>query len=80
VPPAGASKSTTWPSPSSDRLDAEAGGDIHVFCEQLRAWSAAHPHTGPVVKNAEDLRRYREEREKEALLLREKPPGYGGSK
>jgi hypothetical protein len=31
------------------------------------------------VKNAEDLRRYREEREKEALLLREKPPGYGGS-
>jgi hypothetical protein len=63
-----------------DRLDAEAGGDIHVFCEQLRAWSAAHPHTGPVVKNAEDLRRYREEREKEALLLREKPPGYGGSK
>jgi hypothetical protein len=26
------------------------------------------------------LRRYREEREKEALLLREKPPEHGGSK
>jgi hypothetical protein len=63
-----------------DRLDAEAGGDIHVFCEQLRAWSAAHPHTGPVVKNADDLRRCREQREKEALLLREMPPGYGDSK
>jgi hypothetical protein len=46
----------------------------------LRAWSAAHPHAGPVVNNAEDLRRYREEQEKAALLLREKPPGYGGSK
>jgi hypothetical protein len=28
----------------------------------------------------EELRRYREERENEALLLREKPPEFGGSK
>ena len=23
-----------------DRLNAESGGDIHVFCQQLRDWSA----------------------------------------
>ncbi len=31
-----------------DRLDAEAGGDIHVFCEQLRAWESSHLPKGRV--------------------------------
>jgi len=35
----------------------DAGYDIHRYCEQLRAWSAAHPHAGPRVRYAEELRR-----------------------
>ncbi len=30
----------------NDQLAAEAGYDKDRFCEQLRAWSAAHPHPG----------------------------------
>jgi hypothetical protein len=40
-----------------DQLAAEAGYDIDRFVEQLRSWSAAHPASGPVVHNAEELRR-----------------------
>ncbi len=40
-----------------DQLAAEADYDIDQFVAQLRAWSAAHPVTGPVVRNAEELRR-----------------------
>lgn len=39
-----------------DELAREAGYDINRYCEQLRAWSAAHPHTGPCVRSAEELR------------------------
>ena len=40
-----------------DQLAAEAGYDVDRFVEQLRAWSAAHPASGPVIHNAEELRR-----------------------
>lgn len=40
-----------------DQLAAEAGYDIDRFVEQLRAWTAARPASGPVVHNAEELRR-----------------------
>jgi hypothetical protein len=40
-----------------DELARESGYDIHRFCEQLQAWSSAHPHVAPRVRNAEDLRR-----------------------
>ena len=40
-----------------DQLAADAGYDIDRFVEQLRAWSAAHPASGPVIHNAEELRR-----------------------
>jgi hypothetical protein len=40
-----------------NQLAAEADYDIDRFVEQLRAWSAAHPVSGPVVHNAEELRR-----------------------
>ena len=39
-----------------DELAREAGHDIHRLCENTRQWAAEHPHPGPVVRNAEDLR------------------------
>jgi hypothetical protein len=39
-----------------DELAREANYDIHQFCETTRRWIAEHPHTGPVVRNAEELR------------------------
>ena len=39
-----------------DQLAAEAGYNMDRFYEQLRAWSAAHPHPGPVIRNAAELR------------------------
>ena len=33
-----------------DRLAAEAGNDIHVFCEQLRAWESSHLPKGRVLR------------------------------
>ena len=39
-----------------DQLAAEAGYDMDCFFEQLCAWSAAHPHPGPVIRNAAELR------------------------
>jgi len=62
-----------------DQLAAEAGYDIDRFVEQLRAWSVTQPHSGPVVRNAEELRQLmaREERERaeqSAFALNDKPP------
>ena len=64
-----------------DRLAAEAGYDIRRFVEQLREWTEAHPHTGPVARNAGELRALLAKQEEEELLaLRELPPGYGEKK
>jgi hypothetical protein len=40
-----------------DELAREAGYDTHRFFENLRKWAVEHPHSGPVVGNAEELRR-----------------------
>jgi hypothetical protein len=63
-----------------DELAREAGYDIDRYCEQLRAWSEAHPHDGPVARNAEELRRLvaeqgRKRAEESALVLKDEPPG-----
>jgi len=42
---------------TKDELAREAGDDIHRLCENTRQWAAAHPHPGPRVRNAEELRR-----------------------
>ncbi|MGD0260676.1 MAG: hypothetical protein ABSD29_12730 [Verrucomicrobiota bacterium] len=55
-----------------DQLAAEAGYDVDQFFAQLRAWSEAHPHAGPVVRNAEELRRLAAGAS--ALALKDKPP------
>ena len=62
-----------------DQLAAEAGYDMDRFFEQLRAWSAAHPHPGPVIRNAEELRQLVAEEERQragesALALDDQPP------
>jgi hypothetical protein len=62
-----------------DRLAAEAGYDVNRFVEQLREWSAKHPHTGPVVRNAEELRQLIAEKERRraeqsSLTVNEEPP------
>ena len=64
------------------QLAREAGNDMHTFCEQLMEWSNSHPHPGPIIRNAEDLRRLVEEAERErdqrsALALKKKSPNYG---
>jgi hypothetical protein len=61
-----------------DQLAAEAGYDADRFFENLRKWEAAHPHPGPVVRNAEELRqivaaREREHAEEAVLALNDKP-------
>lgn len=61
-----------------DQLAAEAGYDVDRFFENLRKWEAEHPHPGPVVRNAEELRQLtsrteRERSEKSALALNDKP-------
>ena len=63
-----------------DRLAAEAGYDVNRFVQQLREWSAKHPHDGPVVHNAEELRQLIAAKEHQrarqpTLTLNEKPPG-----
>ena len=58
-----------------DQLAAEAGYDVDQFFAQLGAWSEAHPHAGPVVRNAEELRRLAAE--ELALALKDKPPLRG---
>jgi hypothetical protein len=48
-----------------DQLAAEAGHDLDRPVEQLRAWSAAHLPSGPVVRNAKELRRLMAAEERE---------------
>ena len=60
-----------------DQLAAEAGYDLNRFFKQLREWSAAHPHSGPIVHNAEELRQLvaaHEQEQAENLSLREEAP------
>ena len=62
-----------------DELAREAGHDIHRLCENTRQWAAEHPHPGPVVRNAEELRalvaaKERQRAETSAMTLNDKPP------
>lgn len=62
-----------------DQLAAEAGYDADRFFDNLQKWMAEHPHPGPVVHNAEELRQLIAEKERQraeqsALTLNEEPP------
>lgn len=61
-----------------EQLAAEAGYDVDRFFENLRKWEAEHPHPGPVVRNAEELRQLVAQKECEragdsAMALNDKP-------
>ena len=58
-----------------DSLAAEAGYDLHRMCENTRRWAEQHPHTGPRVKDAAELRAWMARQE--ALAVREDSPPYG---
>jgi hypothetical protein len=47
-----------------DELAREAGYDVHRLCENTRKWAAEHPHSGPVIHSAEELRQYVEQQER----------------
>ena len=47
-----------------DELAREAGNDLHRLCENTRRWAATHPHSGPVVRDAQELREFIEAEER----------------
>jgi hypothetical protein len=62
-----------------DELARDAGDDVHRLCENTRQWAAEHPHSGPVVRSAEELRRLLAEKERQradetAMALNDQPP------
>jgi hypothetical protein len=62
-----------------DKLAREAGYDVDRFVQNLRQWEKAHPQTGRVIRNAEELRQFVAEEEWQragasALVLNETPP------
>jgi hypothetical protein len=62
-----------------DRLAAEAGYDVDRFFDQLKEWTAKHPPTGPVVRNAEELRQLIAAKERQragqpTVALNDEPP------
>ncbi len=62
-----------------DELAREAGYDLHRLCENIRQWAATHPHAGPRVSNAEELRSIlasleQHPNQKSAMALNEAPP------
>ena len=64
-----------------DQLAAEAGYDMDRYFDNLRKWMAAHPHTGRLVHNAEELRQLVAEKERQCggqstLALNEQPPHH----
>jgi hypothetical protein len=62
-----------------DELAREANYDVHQLCENTRKWAAEHPHPGPVVRPAAELRRLadakgRERAEAAPMALNDQPP------
>jgi hypothetical protein len=62
-----------------DELAREANYDIHQLCKNTRRWMAEHPTTGPVVRNAEELRQLLASKERQSAgqptaALNEEPP------
>jgi hypothetical protein len=54
---------------TKDDLAREAGDDVARICENTRRWAAAHPHSGPVVKDAAELRAWLDRQEEPELSV-----------
>ena len=66
---------------TKDDLAREAGDDVARICENARRWAAAHPRSGPVVKDAAELRAWLAGHEEPELsVVREGAPPYGNQK
>jgi hypothetical protein len=66
---------------TKDDLAREAEDDVNRICENTRRWAAAHPHSGPKVKDAAELRAWLARQEESELVVREDPAspvGYAG--
>ena len=64
---------------TKDDLAREAGDDVARICENARRWAAAHRHSGPVVKDAAELRAWLDRREEPELsVVREEEADRGG--
>lgn len=60
---------------TKDALAREAGDDLVRICENTRRWAAAHPHRGPVINDAAELRQWLASQENaELVIIREDPP------
>jgi hypothetical protein len=62
-----------------DELAREAGYDVRRLCENTRKWAAEHPHGGPVVRNAGELRQLADAKERQraeaaTMALNDQPP------
>ncbi len=61
-----------------DELAREAGYDLHRLCENTRRWAAEHPHAGPIVRNAEELRQLvagaEQRAETSGMVIKDEPP------
>ena len=63
---------------TKDALAREAGGDVARLCEITRRWADTHPHSGPRVKDAAELRAWLASHEEAGLcVVREDPPPPG---
>jgi hypothetical protein len=66
---------------TKDDLAREAGDEDARICENTRRWAAAHPHSGPVVKDAAELRAWLARMEEPELsVVREDMTPYGSEK
>ncbi len=63
---------------TKDDLARVAGDDVARICENTRRWAVAHPHPGPVIKDAAELRAWlARQEESELSVVREDTPPYG---
>jgi len=60
-----------------ETLWQEAGCDLHRLGDLVRRTAASVPSFGPSIANAEQLRRYVEQKQAGTPALREEPPAYG---
>jgi hypothetical protein len=63
---------------TKDDLAREAGDDVARICENTSRWAATHPHSGPIVNDAAELRQWFTRQEEAKLsVVREDTPPHG---